>query len=196
MTDKIPPDEFKDVNEAVSDEWESETTPYERIRHVVAHTYSPVSADTVADDARTSPKTARKHLNTLADEGFVVTATGEHGGTTYRRSSESLVVEQAANILQHVSTDELVTRIAEMRDRLNNYRSEYGVDSPEEVTIEQTNQILSETDSSQSEIDTETLQDWQTTRRNLAFANAALSIANAERFVNGDARTTDESVSV
>ena len=196
MTDKIPPDEFKDVNEAVSDEWESETTPYERIRHVVAHTYSPVSADSVAEDARTSPKTARKHLNTLADEGFVVTATGEHGGTTYRRSSESLVVEQAADILQHVSTDELVTHIAEMRDRLNDYRSEYGVDSPEEVTIEQTNQTLSETDSSQSDIDTKTLQDWQTTRRNLAFANAALSIANAERFVNGDARTTDDSVPV
>jgi DNA-binding IscR family transcriptional regulator len=196
MTDNIPPDEFKDINEAVSGEWESETTPYERIRHVVAHTYSPVSADTVAEDARTSPKTARKHLNTLADEGFVVTATGKHGGTTYRRSSESLVVEQAADILQHVSTDELVTRIAEMRDRLNDYRSEYGVDSPEEVTIEQTNQILSETDSSRSDIDTETLQDWQTTRRNLAFANAALSIANAERFVDGDARTTDDSVLV
>ena len=83
-----------------------------------------------------------------------------------------------------------------MRDRLNDYRSEYGVDSPEEVTIEQTNQTLSETDSGQSDIDAETLQDWQTTRRNLAFANAALSIANAERFVDGDSRTTDDSVPV
>ena len=56
-------------------------------------------------------KTARKHLNTLADEGFVETTTGEHGGTLYRRSPESLVVEQAADILEHVSTDELITRI-------------------------------------------------------------------------------------
>ncbi|WP_433629489.1 DUF7342 family protein [Halomicrococcus sp. NG-SE-24] len=196
MTDNTPPDEFEDINKVVSDEWESTTTPYERVRHVIAHTYSPASADTVAEDARTSPKTARKHLNTLADEGFVVTATGEHGGTAYQRSPESLVVEQAADILEHVSTDELVTRIAEMRDRLNDYRAEYGVDSPEEVTIEQTNQILSETDSGQSDIDAETLQDWQTTRRNLAFANAALSIANAERFVDGDLRTTDGSVPV
>jgi len=70
MNDRIPPDEFADVNEAVGEEWEAEMTPYERIRHVVAHTYSPVSADTVADDARTAPKTARKHLNTLADEGL------------------------------------------------------------------------------------------------------------------------------
>lgn len=196
MTDRTLPDEFEDVNEAVSNEWESETTPYERVRHVIAHTYSPLSADTVAEDARTSPKTARKHLNALANEGFVVTTTGEHGGTTYRRSPESLVVEQAADILEHVSTDELVTRIAEMRDQLNDYRAEYGVNSPEELAIEQTNQTLSEIDSGQSDIDAETLQDWQTTRRNLAFANAALSIANAERFVDGDSRPTADGVPV
>jgi DNA-binding IscR family transcriptional regulator len=153
-----------------------------------------VSADVVAEDARTSPKTARKHLKTLAEEGFVVTATGEHGGTVYRRSSESLVVEQAADILKHVSTDELVTRIGEMRDQLNDYQQEYGVDSPEELTIEQANQALAEPDSDQSELDAETIREWQTTRRNLAFANAALSIANAERFVDGDLSSTDENV--
>jgi predicted ArsR family transcriptional regulator len=194
MTDQPQPDEFEDINEAVGEEWESETTPYERIRRVIAHRYMPVSADVVAEDARTSPKTARKHLKTLAEEGFVVTATGEHGGTVYRRSSESLVVEQAADILKHVSTDELVTRIGEMRDQLNDYQQEYGVDSPEELTIEQANQALAEPDSDQSELDAETIREWQTTRRNLAFANAALSIANAERFVDGDLSSTDENV--
>lgn len=191
MNNRILPDEFDDINEAVGEEWEAETTPYERIRRVIAHTYMPVSADTVAEDARTAPKTARKHLNTLAEEGFVVTATGDHGGTVYRRSPESLVVEQAADILEHVSTDELVTRIGEMRNQLNSYQEEYGVDSPEELTIEQTNQTLAEPDSDQDEINAETIQEWQTTRRNLAFANAALSIANAERFVDGDLSSTD-----
>lgn len=59
-----------------------------------------MSAETVAEDALTSPKTARKHLNALADEGFVVTANGEHGETIYRRSPESLVVEQPDTILE------------------------------------------------------------------------------------------------
>ena len=194
MTDQPQPDEFEDINEAVGEEWESETTPYERIRRVIAHRYMPVSADVVAEDAQTSPKTARKHLKILAEEGFVITATGEHGGTVYRRSSESLVVEQAADILKHVSTDELVTRIGEMRDQLNDYQQEYGVDSPEELTIEQANQALAEPDSDQSELGAKTIREWQTTRRNLAFANAALSIANAERFVDGDRSSTDENV--
>jgi len=194
MSDRTLPDEFEDINEAVSEEWVSETTPYERVRHVIAHTYESVSVDAIADDARTSPKTARKHLNALANEGFVVTATGEHGGTTYRRSPESLVVEQAADILEQVSTDELTTRIAEMRDQLSSYQSEYSVDSPEELAVEQTNQALSESASAQRDIDAETIQEWQTLRRNLAFANAALSIANAQRFVDGDRHLTDGSV--
>ncbi|QCC52736.1 DUF7342 family protein [Halapricum salinum] len=196
MSDDLTPDEFADVNEAVGEEWESETTPYERVRQVIAHTYSPVSAATAADEARTTPKTARKHLSALADEGFVVTDTGEHGGTTYRRSPESLVVEQAADILEHVSIEDLRARITEMREQLQDYRTEYGVASPDELTIEQTNQTLSERDSARSRIDAETLRDWQTTRRNLAFANAALSIATAERFVDGDAGPTDDSIPV
>jgi DNA-binding IscR family transcriptional regulator len=194
MNNRGPPEEFADVNEAVGEEWESETTPYERIRHVIAHTYSSVSAESVADDARTAPKTARKHLNTLADEGFVETTTGEHGGTLYRRSPESLVVEQAADILNHVSTDELVTRIQEMREQLAEYQSKFGVDSPEELAVDQTNRALAESGSQQREIDPKTVREWKTLRRNLAFANAALSIGNAEQFVDGDRRSTDDGI--
>jgi len=189
-----PPEKFSDVNEAVSDDWESETTPYERIRHVIAHTYSPISADAVAEDALTTPKTARKHLNTLTEEGFVETETGKHGGTLYRRSPESLVVEQAADILEHVSTDELVTRIREMREQLSAYQSEFGVESPEELTVDRTNQALAASESMPDEPDPETIREWKTLRRNLAFANAALSIGHAEQFVDGERRSTDDSV--
>jgi DNA-binding IscR family transcriptional regulator len=194
MADRDPPAEFADVNDAVGDDWEAETTPYERIRHVIAHTYSPVSADAVADDARTAPKTARKHLNTLAEEGFVETESGEHGGTLYRRSPASLVVEQAADILEHVSTDELVARIRTMREQLAEYQSTFGVESPEELAVDQTNQALAASDSTPDEPDPETIREWRTLRRNLAFANVALSIGNAEQFVDGDRRSTDDSV--
>ncbi|MDZ7745755.1 MAG: Rrf2 family transcriptional regulator [Halobacteriales archaeon] len=191
MTDSDPPDEFDDINEAVGARWESETTPYERIRQVVSRAYSPISANAIAETARTSPKTARKHLNTLADDGFVSTGTGENGGTTYRRSSESLVVEQAADILEHVSMDELVTRVSEMRERISDFQAEYGVESPEELLVEQTNRTLSEAATTHEELDPETIREWQTIRRNLAFANAALSIANAERFVADESQPSN-----
>ena len=195
MAPARPPDAFEDVNEAVGEEWEAETTPYGRVREVIATVYEPLSAETVAERARTSPKTARKHLQALADEGFVATEPGERGGTAYRRSAESLVVEQAAEILAEVSVDELVDRIAEMRESIRAFREEYGVESPEELAIEGANETLSETTPDRDGIDAEALREWRTTRRNLAFANAALSIANAERFVGGEERPSDPGVS-
>lgn len=188
MTDPTEPGEFADVNEAVGREWEAGTTPYERVREVISHTYTAVTAGAVAEDARTSPKTARKHLETLADDGFVATETGENGGTVYRRSAESLVVEQAADILAQVTVDELVSRLSEMRETITEFQNEYGVDSPEELAVDRTNRALSGGAPDAPEPGPADLQEWRTTRRNLAFANAALSIANAERFVDGESQ--------
>jgi len=195
MTDSAAPGPFGDVNEAVGEEWEAETTPYERVREVISREYTPRSAETVAADARTSPKTARKHLTALAEEGFVATSTGDHGGTYYRRSPESIVMEQATDILSHVSVDELVNRISAMRETISEFQTEYGVESPEELMVEHTNQTLSDASDNAGGIDPDALQEWQTTRRNLAFANAALSIANAERFVGGDSSGPEENTS-
>ena len=195
MTDPGEPEAFDDVNQAVRDEWKAETTPYERIREVISRTYTPTDAETLADEACTSPKTARKHLNTLADDGFVATETGANGATLYRRSAESLVVEQAGDILSQVSTEDLRERIAEMREQLTDFQREYSVESPEELAIDRTNELLDESGDGGGEPDDETIREWKTTRRNLAFANAALSIANARRFVETGSRTDNESVS-
>jgi predicted ArsR family transcriptional regulator len=195
MTDPGEPEAFDDINQAVRDEWTGETTPYERIREVISRTYTPTDAETLADEACTSPKTARKHLNTLADDGFVATETGANGATLYRRSAESLVVEQAGDILSQVSTEDLRERIAEMREQLTDFQREYGVESPEELAIDRTNELLDESGDGGGEPDDETIREWKTTRRNLAFANAALSIANARRFVETGSRADNESVS-
>jgi hypothetical protein len=81
-----------------------------------------------------------------------------------------------------------------MREQLTEYQAEFGVDSPEELAVNQTNQALAESRSPQTAIDPETIREWETLRRNLAFANAALSIGNAEQFVDGDRRSPDDSV--
>jgi len=195
MTGPAEPEPFEDVNQAVGEEWVGETTPYERVRKVVSRTYAPTDAETIAGRARTSPKTARKHLNALADGGFVATEPGPNGGTLYRRSAESLVVEQAADILSEVTTEELRDRIAEMRDRIREFQEEYGVESPEELAVDQTNELLDELGRESGKPDDEAIREWKTTRRNLAFANAALSIANAEKFVDVGSQSENGTVS-
>ncbi|MFD1588186.1 hypothetical protein ACFR9U_14485 [Halorientalis brevis] len=121
----------------------------------------------------------------------MTTSTGDTGGTHYRRSSESLVVEQAADILSEVPPDELRERITELRKDVRSYQEQFGVESPDELSVARTNEVLSET-GDHAAVDEEALQDWKTTRRNLAFANAALSIANAQKFVTDDSQSPPE----
>lgn len=195
MSDTEEPPPFEDINHAVREEWKADTTPYERIREVISRTYVPTDAESIADQAVTSPKTARKHLNTLADDGFVATEQGDSGATLYRRSAESLVVEQAAEILSQVSLQELQDRITDLRKQITAYQQEYGVESPEELTVDRTNDLLDEGAFTDESPDEETIRDWRTTRRNLAFANAALSIANAQKFVETGSSSNDKGVS-
>lgn len=170
MTDDAEPP--ADVNAAVTEEWRAETTPFERVRTVMKRTYEPQSADEIAERALTTPTTARKHLGQLADSGFVATtAAPESTATLYRRSEESLVLEQAREIRREYGRDELTVRIAELNDRIQGYREELGAESPEDVALQG------------DDVDHETVREWQTTRRNLVFAKVALALTEAERTV-------------
>ncbi len=159
-----------DVNERVETEWVEETTPFERVREVMKRTYEPQPVSEIATRARTSENTTRKHLGHLADEGFAVeTASPDTRGVSYKRSNESLVLEQANRIRSEVDSSTLASRVAEMQQTLRTYREEYDADSPEDAVL------------SDAGIDSETLQTWQTTRRNLNFARVALAVSNAEQ---------------
>ncbi len=184
MDEQPSPDSYDDINEAVRAEWEVETTPAERVKDVIRHTYTPVAAGAVADGAQTTTKTARKHLETQAEDGFVTTTKGEHGATLYRRSDESLITERANRLLTELSVEELAARVAEMQAKIHEYRNTYGVDSPEELAIRLGSDALENADAD-TRVDQSAVTEWQTTRRNLAFATAAVSIGNATEYIAG-----------
>lgn len=166
----MPSDAPTDVNERVEAEWVEETTPFERVREVMKRTYDPQPVGEIAERARTSETTARKHLGHLAEDGFVVeTASPEARGTWYERSNESLVLEQANRIRSEVDASTLATRVAEMQREVRAYREEFDAGSPEEAVL------------ADAGIDGEELRAWRTTRRNLSFARVALAVSNAEQ---------------
>lgn len=185
LPDRSPEDrdsDIHDVNEAVEEEWVDETTPFERVYGIIRRTYDGESAAEIAERARTSPTTARKHLRTLADAGEV--ATTEDGGTTlYRRSETAIVTEHAQSLLQDRSTEEISAGIAEMKATIREWREEHGVDSPEEFAREL---AVDDADGEHGSV----LTEWQTTRRNLVLAQAALAIADAQR--DGHLTGTDD----
>ncbi|USZ67859.1 helix-turn-helix domain-containing protein [Halorussus salilacus] len=193
MTDDTPssrrstPDggsEPRDVNEAVAEEWVEETTPFERVYEIVHRTYEPESADRIADRARVSATTARKHLRTLVDSGEV--ATTEDGATTrYRRSETAIVTEHAQSLLSELTPEEIASGIADMKASIREWREEYGVESPEEFARELD---VADADDERGAV----LTEWQTTRRNLALAQAAVAISDAHQSGHLTGTDTDD----
>jgi predicted ArsR family transcriptional regulator len=160
-----PPPAFDEVNERVKADWKRDTTPFDRVRSVMRTAYEPMSAATVAETSLASEQTARKHLRSMVEHGYVEeTASPHSSGTLYRRSKDSLALEQARRILDETDTETLSTRVLEMREELREYGDRFGANSPDDAVR------------AHADIDAETLLEWRTTRRNLAFAEVALAL--------------------
>lgn len=165
--------EPRDVNDQVVEEWVEETTAFERVYEVVRRTYDSESADRIAERARVSPTTARKHLRALVKSGEVVTE--QDGQTTcYRRSETAIITERAQSLLSEMTPDEIASGVTEMKTTIREWREQYGVESPEEFARELD---VADADSERGTV----LTEWQTTRRNLALAETALAISDARR---------------
>lgn len=181
---RIRPDggtERRDVDDVVVEAWVEESTPFERVHEIVRQAYDPESAEQIADRARVSPTTARKHLRTLVDSGDVTTS--QDGQTTrYRRSKTAIVTEHAQSLLAERTPEEIAAGIADMKATIQAWREEYDVESPEEFARELD---VADADDEHGAL----LAEWQTTRRNLALAQAALAIGEATS--TGHLRGTD-----
>jgi len=184
---RLSPDggtEHRDVNDVVEEEWVEETTPFERVYEVICSVYDPTSAAQIANRARVSPTTARKHLRTLESAGEVTTS--QDGQTTcYRRSETAIVTEHAQSLLAERTPEEIASGIADMKAQIQAWREEYGADSPEEFARELN---IDDADSDHGAL----LTEWQTTRRNLALAQATLAIGEASHTGHLTGTDTDD----
>ena len=186
-SNQVRPDggaEQRDINDVVVEDWIEETTPFERVYEIIRSAYDPTSASQIADRARVSPTTARKHLRSLVDTGEVTTS--QDGQTTlYRRSETGIVTEHAQSLLAERTPEEIASGITELKAQIQDWRDEYGVDSPEELARELD---IGDADSESGRL----LREWQTTRRNLALAQATLAIAEASRTGHLTGTDTDD----
>ncbi|ELY92313.1 transcriptional regulator [Natrialba hulunbeirensis JCM 10989] len=160
---------MRNVNEEAEADWKEETTTFQRIKSVVSRAYDGQTAGEIAERALVAENTARTHLEDLAEDGFVETATDPTTkATLYARSWASLTFEQATDILENTDSDTLLAKVQEMQAEIEAYRRETGLDDPTDIA-------WAETDANE-----ETIQQWKTTRRNLSFAKVALALDQAE----------------
>jgi len=169
MTDDRP----ADVNERVTEEWKAETSPGERVRTVMKRTYDPQPVATIAERALTSETTARKHLDVLAEDGFVeaVSPPGRARNVGTNALPGSVVLERAQQMLDSVDIETLSARVTELRGTVREFEEQAGAESPRAAAVAET------------ELDAAAMTEWQTARRNLKMARAALALADATEAV-------------
>lgn len=174
-----------DVNDAAEREWKAATTAFERVDAVLGRTTEWQSASEIADRARVSEPTARKHLVALAESGHA--STNETGNATqFRRDPDRRRLERVQQLADEHSRVELERAIREMKTRIREFEDEYGATSPEECV-----DGLEPDD----EAGWDDRSRWKTTRRNLAFAKTALSFKETrlvDAMSTGEDRTVEK----
>lgn len=153
-----------DVNEAVIEEWKAETSPFDRVREVLVATTSFQYAGEIADRARVSEPSARKHLKALADAGFAETETAGQR-TRFKRSREFVAMQRMRELHSELSREELVSGIRDLKSRIQSYQEQYDVTDPDTLAFEL-----------DADDDWAVISEWQALEENLDLAQAALSL--------------------
>jgi predicted transcriptional regulator len=161
----------EDVNQAVREEWKAETDAFERVTQVARETHELTPSAELAERALVVKTTAIKHLKRLAEFG-VVKRVSEVDSLYWKRNEFHAAMQRADDLATEYGTAELTDAVREMRGEIDQYRSTYGVDSPEE---------LARTLDSENEDGWATLQEWRTTAKNLAIAKLALTFTEVQQ---------------
>lgn len=159
-----------DINERAKAQWREETTSRDRLKEVIEETTVYSSVSTIASKALVSEPTTRKYLNEFVESGLAVSM--QNGRTTEYKRDEGRVITQRIEELRTTHTHaELLEGIREMNGDIRDFRRKYDVDSVEDLAT-----ILEPDDDGWAD-----LNEWRSTRKNLALAKAALQVDEAHR---------------
>jgi len=112
--------------------FEAEDTK-QRVYGAVLHAREPMTAAEIADRANCSAESARTHLSFYADLGIVVRHDGRPA--RYERNDDYFEWRRTNELAQEHTVDELQARVAELTDRIEEYRAKYDADSPAAVDV-------------------------------------------------------------
>lgn len=105
----------------------------QRVYGAVLHAREPMTAAEIAERADCSAESARTHLYFYADLGIVVRHDGRP--VRYERNDDYFEWRRVSELARENSVEELQARVSELTERIEEYRNEYGSESPAEVNV-------------------------------------------------------------
>lgn len=166
-----------DLNEAVVEEWTAETTPFERVQHVIRSTTTPQYASEIGERARVSEPTARTHLNRLVKAGHAE-AVETNQGTQYKRSRQTIAMERIVDLHRELSRDELVAGIKRLRGEITDLQDRFDATDPDDLAIQ--------IEDGEAESAWKAITEWRSLEENLNIAKAALALYEFDPDSEGD----------
>jgi DNA-binding transcriptional regulator GbsR (MarR family) len=105
----------------------------QRVYGAILHARDPITAAELAERADCSTESARMHLSFYADLGIVIKHEGRP--VRYERNDDYFEWRRVNELARENTVDELQTRVSELTARLEDYRDEYGANSPAEIDV-------------------------------------------------------------
>jgi len=137
----------------------------ERVLDVALQLRKPTTVADIADRANCNTETARDYLEWFAEMGIV----REHSGrpVRYERNRSYLRWRRIEKIRTTLTEEEIVAELKETLSAIDDYREEFGVDSPDDVSL------LDAEDAAELEERWETLSAWKTALKRAELLDTA-----------------------
>lgn len=149
--------------------WKARTSAFDRVRSVAETVSRPRTVSYIADEAAVAENTARDHLDRLVDMNVLLKSDGE-GTTTYSPDPLHTRAQTLRELLDEYDHDGLIRLKAELQDRIQEWRDEYDVDSPDELRT-----LAAATDNSATTRDVRTTaSDWELVAYRLEIVEDAI----------------------
>lgn len=156
----------------------------DRIREVAMTVSEPRNAGEIADAAGVSRNTAEKYLQQLvAARTLAVVERGRE--TCYRPDPVTQYLDQVRDLIEEHSKAELTSELAAMRDEMEAWADEYGVDSPAELRASVGDDDLSAKEREQRVRDAE---DWEYYRERVGVVQRALELYDSVESARSEGR--------
>lgn len=120
------------MSEASGRDWTDELSAAERVEAVALTVSEPRTANWIAAEADVAHETATKYLTRLADDGKLRAET-QGQQTTYAPDPVGQYLIEMRELYENHSPDELTTSLEEMNDQIRSWKTEYDVETPNEL---------------------------------------------------------------
>ena len=181
MTSETPDHWDGDINEAVVEEWKSETTPFERVQEIIQSTSTAQYASEIGERARVSEPTARTHLKRLVETGHAEAVQTGHG-TQYKRSRQMIAMRRIVELHRELSREELVEGIKRLRSDINGLKDRFDATDPDDLAIQ-----IEHGDATDA---WKAVTEWRSLEESLNVAKAALALYDFDPDTERDTEAT------